>query len=1391
MARRYFNWKLMIVSLMALAILGSAAYVLRRWQRSRRAEQGLTLGTKAYEEKEWGQAARQLGRYLAVVQNDVPALLKYAEAQLNIRPLRQNNIEQAVAAYRNVLRLDHDNLEAAKQLSEIYLNMSMPGEAGLIITRLPQTEQSPEMRRILAIALANQRKFDEAANELKIIIETNPEQISTYETLGWLAEQQPEHFSETADFWFEQAVEKNQSSAAAYIARGAYLLRQAKQDKALADLKKAEQMDLSDVAVRLRLAEELVNADAIGPAEAHLEIVQAGEPENQLLWQTWAKLALKSDSNDTMLNVAENGLKELSTQPWDFMPYAVELFIESGRLKQAEKYLTMMRQKDIAPPTAAFLEGLLAEKQGNSREAVKHWQRAVQLGAKSAKVRMALADALWRIGNKQTAVKQLRNLILEQPNLFNARFVLAQMLAQMGQWDEAVKQTLAAKQIAPDSIEADLLDARIKLQMFAYNEEDKDSMLYREMEITLNNLEKAAGDSLDVKLLKFRLAILQKDLPEAEKLLADLSKAYPAEAKVILAQAELYVNQNKADDAITLLREAHGKFPHSQAILRYLVSLLSAKDRQQDCVVLLENAFESETQPLAKRDLGLLLSDVYYNIKAEQKRYLLLKSLADELQDDILVWRAVLTCRKVLDDPGYAQQVIDRIKSIEGQDGCLWRYEQARLWFERADFRTRYPEVVSLLQENLLDNPDDQASRMLLAAAHEKEGNYRLAISAYTEALSRSPSDVRIMVPTVVALYRGGEYNRAEEILNRAAKEKLYHPQLELLGIRGAMQRGDTDSANDALEQMLLRDPNNRSLLLSLALLKIKKDRFEEAEEIVEELKAQEPNSLSIAAVQVDLNIQKGNYDEALRLCNAIVSELNSVSAYLLRARTYAVLGRISPAKKDFERAVNMEPDNENAWVEKINFYRSIGESDEAITNARRVLSVMPENLRVQKTVIAVYLDSGLNDLQRQGEKLLKKAIISNPGDVELLLRQAQLLLAKGTAPQIDKALDILQSITENQPEVTEAWVLLARIALQQGKPARAIDVTLRGLVHRPNDKSLLMLKAKAEATRSPELALPTMRALWEVEPDNAEVAVSLAEAYMDAGYYADAVKLLEKLPPPPSSFLQRNIKLVLAEALYKKGKKAEAEKMLRELSGSEPNDPSSFLVQAKLMMEDKLWKQLKEKAVTWCDKHPSQTQDIVLIANELISSRDKEGKLIAEELLRCALKHNENTPAAMMQLAVLLQTTNRSAEAVPLYKKVIESQPQNLVAVNNLAWILCEEQGRPQDALELAQRGMAASSDEYVDLIDTCGMAYYRLGRYKEAAEDFKKCLRLYPAWEPDTVFSYFHLGRCLAGLGEKTQAIQQLNRALELNKEFDVLSGVEIKEANELLTKLSSGEN
>jgi len=257
---------------------------------------------------------------------------------------------------------------------------------------------------------------------------------------------------------------------------------------------------------------------------------------------------------------------------------------------------------------------------------------------------------------------------------------------------------------------------------------------------------------------------------------------------------------------------------------------------------------------------------------------------------------------------------------------------------------------------------------------------------------------------------------------------------------------------------------------------------------------------------------------------------------------------------------------------------------------------------------------------------------------------------------------------------------------------------------------------------------------------------------------------------------------------LHKNGSKLEAQEIFNSLYQSAPDDPDLLSAQVRLLKDDQLWGQLSQMVLHWCQNHPKDTHTPIAIAGDLVATEDSQAKKTAENILRVILENDSDCIEAMSALAMLLQITGRSAESAPLYQKILTVQPDNVIAINNLAWIMSEEQGKHQQALELAQRGLRIAPN-YIDLVDTRGVVYYKLGQYDRAIQDFTRCLRLYPTGTPSAVASYLHLGKALAKLGQKDEAVESLKKALELNTQIGSLSAADFADAWRLLEELSQG--
>jgi tetratricopeptide (TPR) repeat protein len=135
----------------------------------------------------------------------------------------------------------------------------------------------------------------------------------------------------------------------------------------------------------------------------------------------------------------------------------------------------------------------------------------------------------------------------------------------------------------------------------------------------------------------------------------------------------------------------------------------------------------------------------------------------------------------------------------------------------------------------------------------------------------------------------------------------------------------------------------------------------------------------------------------------------------------------------------------------------------------------------------------------------------------------------------------------------------------------------------------------------------------------------------------------------------------------------------------------------------------------------------------------------------------------------MLMQDAGRNEEATRLNRQILEMDPNNVIAINNLAWMLCEQASPSpeamKEAMDLANRGVKLAPD-YVDLLDTRAVVYYRTGDMAKAEADLVKCLSLFPDNSPQSAAPQFHLARTYAAMNRRTQSLEHLKIALRLNR-------------------------
>lgn len=136
-------------------------------------------------------------------------------------------------------------------------------------------------------------------------------------------------------------------------------------------------------------------------------------------------------------------------------------------------------------------------------------------------------------------------------------------------------------------------------------------------------------------------------------------------------------------------------------------------------------------------------------------------------------------------------------------------------------------------------------------------------------------------------------------------------------------------------------------------------------------------------------------------------------------------------------------------------------------------------------------------------------------------------------------------------------------------------------------------------------------------------------------------------------------------------------------------------------------------------------------------------------------------TPDDLVRLAALVEKTGEGSEAAALYRKVLASDPDNWVALNNLAHLLTET--APDEAVSLAERAVALAPD-VPTLRDTLGLAQQKAGDLDLAARTFE-AMR---TEQPTAALSAYRLGVVRLEEGRLEEGRSLLQEALSLDPDF-----------------------
>jgi predicted Zn-dependent protease len=429
--------------------------------------------------------------------------------------------------------------------------------------------------------------------------------------------------------------------------------------------------------------------------------------------------------------------------------------------------------------------------------------------------------------------------------------------------------------------------------------------------------------------------------------------------------------------------------------------------------------------------------------------------------------------------------------------------------------------------------------------------------------------------------------------------------------------------------------------------------------------------------------------------------------------------------------------------------------------------------------------------------QLLDAKLSATEADILAAKRGLALALARtGDPKQMPEALQLVglsvdaQGVVDPATFATAPEGRLAQARVLAASASHALRARAIDLFEALDQKQMLPPEDRLQLARLLHLhsaaSWPKARGILETvtarAPTNARFAATRANLLLNHKEVPEAetviarLEQLEQERKLPAGVLSIELK---ARALELRGKELQAITLLQEFAQQKDAPPSRTLLLAGL--HGRLGNYPEAIDLCFQIKKIGYREEAYGAAIGLLRAgkpaagqtnklqRWQEQVVRIEEAVRKSVGIDETNLVLHLLLADLMELQGRSDQVEAICRTVLQKDANNLVALNNLAWLLAGKQGKEQEALDLIQRAIKHHGGR-PELLDTRAVAYLGLGMAKEAVRDLEQVVRDAP-----TPARYFHLTRAHHLAKERPQAQAALQRATELGLSVDALHPVD----------------
>jgi tetratricopeptide (TPR) repeat protein len=610
---------------------------------------------------------------------------------------------------------------------------------------------------------------------------------------------------------------------------------------------------------------------------------------------------------------------------------------------------------------------------------------------------------------------------------------------------------------------------------------------------------------------------------------------------------------------------------------------------------------------------------------------------------------------------------------------------------------------------------------------------------------------------------------------------------------------GRSELANKAIEEYraaIDADPTSEYLTSGLAELYAKTGRIRDAVLEAQDILKRDPNNLEAHKLLGRIylrslgDVQAGSGSEnVLKLAieqyeQIIKIEPDNGDDHLLLGRLYRLNNDLQKAENEFKIAVKLDPESEEAVTTLAILYNDEGDT----ARAAQILSSVPDAARSAKLYSALGYTYEQQKQYKNAIEAYNMAIARNPDNLDAILVLAQNLMNDG---QNYAALEQYKVIADANPEDAQSYLRIAEIYRKTGKF---------------------------------DLALENMKKAESMLQDSMEVSYNIAAVYQAQGRYDEAVQVLQSLLKKSDkaeanlSQDEKNNRAVFLERLgtiYRDNNNNQMalDTFRKMLTLGDENAQRGYQQMIDTYREAKQWQQATEVAKEATQKLPNDRGLKMVLASQLADMGDPDQGL---QQVKAMLKGAPEDREVYISLAQMYSRLKRWPEAEQsldkaqelsskvedkeyvdflrgstyerqkkyeqaeaLFRKVLEEDPQNAVALNYLGYMLADRSMKLDEALGFIKKAIDLDPANGAYL-DSLGWAYFRLGKYDLAEDNLIKAaqrINTDPTVQDHLGDLYQKTGRLKLAAAHWERALNEWNKTVAAEVDSDDVAKVQKK--------------